>query len=209
MRYITFSALAHPRRGNMLVGAGALFAIGLTAGILVSSRMQLQLAPLLKSIGVPQHTFVAPAGNAAGRFRGSFGFAGPAPMNAMLVQRLDPGLVYPVDVLRIIDGDTFVARVRVWRGLYVNTSVRLRDIDAAELHARCAREFAKARAARTALTMILADGGVTISRIGRDKYGGRIDASVATRRTPDVSAALLRDGYARRYDGGRRGSWCW
>jgi endonuclease YncB( thermonuclease family) len=203
MRYITFSALAHPRRGNMLIGAGALFAIGLTAGILVSSRMQLQLRPLLKSIGVPQHAFVAPAANAVR------GFDELAPMNAMLVQRLDPRLVYPVDVLRIIDGDTFVARVRVWHGLYVNTSVRLRDIDAAELRARCAREFAKAQAARTALTMILADGGVTISRIGRDKYGGRIDASVATRRTPDVSAALLRGGYARRYDGGRRGSWCW
>jgi len=31
----------------------------------------------------------------------------------------------------------------------------------------------------------------------------------ATRRTfPDVSAALLNGGWARSYDGGRRGSWC-
>jgi len=112
-------------------------------------------------------------------------------------------------VLRVIDGDTFAARVQLWQGVSVDTHVRLRDIDAAELHARCAREFAKAMAARAALQTMLADGSVTISRVGTDKYGGRIDASVATRRIPDVSAALLRGGYARRYDGGRRGSWCW
>jgi endonuclease YncB( thermonuclease family) len=203
MRYITFSALAHPRRGNMLIGAGTLFALGLTAGVLVNSKMEPQLRPLLKSFGVPQRAFMAPAGSFT---RSS---SEPAPMNALLVQRLDPGHTYPAEVLRVIDGDTFVARVRVWHELYVDTRVRLRDIDAAELHARCAREFAKAEVARTALQSILADGGVTISRIGTDKYGGRIDASVATRRTPDVSAALLRGGYARRYDGGRRGSWCW
>jgi hypothetical protein len=37
------------------------------------------------------------------------------------------------------------------------------------------------------LETILAAGGVTISRVGIDKYGGRVDASVATRDTTDVS----------------------
>ena len=78
----------------------------------------------------------------------------------------------------------------------------------AELHARCASELAQAQAARTALETILADGGVTISRVGVDKYGGRVDATVATRDTADVSAALLSGGFARAYDGGQRGSWC-
>ena len=41
-----------------------------------------------------------------------------------------------------------------------------------------------------------------------DKYGGRVDALVATRDTADVSAALLNGGWARSYGGGRRGSWC-
>jgi hypothetical protein len=54
---------------------------------------------------------------------------------------------------------------------------------------------------------MLAVGDVTISRVGIDKYGGRVDASVATRDTADVSAALLNGGWARSYDGGRRGSW--
>lgn len=122
--------------------------------------------------------------------------------------RLDPALVYPADVLRVIDGDTFAARVRVWPGLDVETHVRLRGIDAPELHARCAGELAKAQAARAALETILADGDVTVSRVGVDKYGGRVDAAVATRNTADVSAALLGGGFARSYDGGRRGSWC-
>jgi micrococcal nuclease len=55
---------------------------------------------------------------------------------------------------------------------------------------------------------MLAVGGVMISRVGLDKYGGRIDATVATRDTANVSAALLNGGWARSYDGGKRGTWC-
>jgi endonuclease YncB( thermonuclease family) len=199
-RLITFSALANPRRGNMLLGAGALFAVGLIAGALVNPIVTPRLGPLTRSMPLLQRVFVAPQG---------FSTHGSAPPNAMTARAPDPGPVYPADVVRVIDGDTFVARVHVRQGLYVDTHVRLRDIDAAELHARCASEFAKATAARAALERILADGSVTISRIGRDKYPERIDASVATRRTADVSAAMLKGGYARAYDGGRRGSWCW
>jgi endonuclease YncB( thermonuclease family) len=123
-------------------------------------------------------------------------------------QRLDPRLTYPAEVLRIIDGDTFQARVRVWPGLDVDTKVRLRGIDAPELHARCSDERTKAEAARAALESILAEGGIAVSQIGVDKYGGRVDALASTRNTADVSAAMLNGGWARSYDGGRRGSWC-
>jgi endonuclease YncB( thermonuclease family) len=111
-------------------------------------------------------------------------------------------------VLRVLDGDTFAARVRVWPGLDVETKVRLRGIDAAELHARCTEELSQAEAARAALQNILAEGGVTIWRVGIDKYGGRVDAAAATRTTADVSAAMLAGGWARAYEGGRRKSWC-
>ncbi len=86
--------------------------------------------------------------------------------------------------------------------------MRLRNIDAPELHARGADEHDKAEVARVALQTILAAGGVTISRVGLDKYGGRVDAPVSTRDTADVSMALLNGGWARSYDGGRRGMWC-
>ena len=117
-------------------------------------------------------------------------------------------VTYSAEVLRVIDGDTFAARLRVWRGFDLDTKVRLRSIDAPELHARCASEYLKAEAARAALQSILAAGGVTVSHVGADKYRGRIDADVATRDTADVSAAMLKGGWARSYDGGRRGSWC-
>jgi endonuclease YncB( thermonuclease family) len=97
---------------------------------------------------------------------------------------------------------------RVWPGLDVDTKVRLRGIDAAELHARCADEFAKAQEARGAPEAILAEGDVTVSQVGIDKYGGRVDAVAAIRNTADVSAAMLSGGWARSYDGGRRTGWC-
>jgi len=90
-------------------------------------------------------------------------------------------LAYPAEVIRVIDGDTFEARVRVWPGLDVDTKVRLRGIDAAELHARCADELAQAQAARAALQTILAQGGVAISQVGIDTYGGRVDAQYRRR----------------------------
>jgi len=186
MRHLSFSAFAHTRRGHTLMAAGAMLAIGVIAGAAV------QPVPSLRHRGAP-----------------AFAVRGvTAPFVPVGTQRLDPQLVYAADVVRVIDGDTFAARVRVWPGLNVDTHVRLRDIDAAELHARCASELRQAIAARAALQAILAEGGVTIWHVGLDKYAGRVDATVATRGTADVSAAMLRGGFARRYDGGRRGSWC-
>ena len=115
---------------------------------------------------------------------------------------------YPVDVLRIFDGDTFEARVRIWPGHDVTTKVRLRSVDAPEMKARCEAEWNKANAAKDLLMRLLAEGGVSISRVGLDKYGGRVDADVATARTRDVGEALLAAGLVRSYSGGRRDSWC-
>jgi hypothetical protein len=38
----------------------------------------------------------------------------------------NPQAVYSAEVLRVIDGDTFEARVRIWSGFEINTRVRLR-----------------------------------------------------------------------------------
>ena len=115
---------------------------------------------------------------------------------------------HAAEVVRVLDGDTFEARVRIWPGMEITTRVRLRGIDAPEMHARCDDERVRAVAARDALTRILNEGAVGIARIGQDKYGGRVDADVSTARTSDVSAVMLERGFARRYDGGRRESWC-
>jgi endonuclease YncB( thermonuclease family) len=115
---------------------------------------------------------------------------------------------YPVEVVRVIDGDTFEARVRVWPAIEIATKVRLRNIDAPEMRGRCGEEFAMAQAARDALAAMLADGPVTIAQVATDKYGGRVLADAATRRVSDVGAALLEAGLVRRYSGGRREPWC-
>jgi endonuclease YncB( thermonuclease family) len=186
-----YGSFASPKRyGGVLAAAGAIFALGFAVGAIVRPAQPLQNTR-------PIDTALAAARD-------------PEPMPAAEANapRFNSQLAYPAEVVRVIDGDTFEARVRVWPGLDVDTKVRLRDVDAPELHARCADELAKAQAARAALETMLAAGGVTISRVGLDKYGGRVDAAVSTRDTADVSTALLNGGWARSYDGGRRGSWC-
>jgi endonuclease YncB( thermonuclease family) len=118
------------------------------------------------------------------------------------------GGVHPADVLRVIDGDTFEARVHVWPGLDITTKIRLRGIDAPELKARCPAERAMAEAARDALAGMLAEGQVGISAVTPDKYGGRVVADAATRSVASVSAELQAKGLARGYRGGRRLGWC-
>jgi endonuclease YncB( thermonuclease family) len=187
-----FASFAQPRRANPLLCGALVLALGLAAGA--------SLRPAATAHGATPPVVTEPA---------AMNETAPvAAADIALAHRLDPNIVYPIEVLRIIDGDTFEARVRVWPGLDVDTKIRLRGVDAAELHARCDSELAQAQAARVALVRILGEGGVTISRVGIDKYGGRVDATIATRTTADVSAALLTGGFARAYDGGRRGSWC-
>ncbi len=129
----------------------------------------------------------------------------PAPRS---IESVTSRLVHPAEVLRVLDGDTFEARVHLWPGLEVTTRVRLRGIDAPELKARCGAERAKAEAARDALRALLDQGDVGISRVALDKYGGRVVADASTRATPDVSSALLGVGAVRRYSGGHRDGWC-
>jgi endonuclease YncB( thermonuclease family) len=114
----------------------------------------------------------------------------------------------PADVLRVIDGDTFEARVHVWPGLDITTKIRLRGIDAPELRARCPAERVKAEAARDALAEMLDEGAVGVSAVSLDKYGGRVVADTKTRSVANVSSQLLERGYARAYRGGRREGWC-
>ncbi len=120
----------------------------------------------------------------------------------------NPGVRHAVEVVRVIDGDTFEARVHLWPGLEMTTRVRLRGIDAPQMKGACAEEARMAEAATEALRAQLADGDVAIFNIGPDKYNGRVVADAATRRTPSISDALLASGHARQYQGGRRGGWC-
>jgi endonuclease YncB( thermonuclease family) len=177
--FLTVKSFMLPQRGGALVLAAACFASGLAAGALI--------APVGAGRGAE---IIAPVE------------ARPEPPTATLRGG------HPAEVLRVIDGDTFEARVHVWPGMEITTRVRLRGIDAPEMHARCEDERMQALAARDALVRLLSEGSIGVSRVAQDKYGGRVDADVSTAKTSDVSAALLERGLARRYSGGRRESWC-
>ena len=120
----------------------------------------------------------------------------------------NPDVHHPVDVIRTIDGDTFEARVHLSPDLNLTARVRLRGIDAPELKASCPQELQMAEAATDALRKLLGEGDVAIFNIGPDKYGGRVVADVATRRSGNVSTAMLAAGHARSYAGGHRSGWC-
>jgi endonuclease YncB( thermonuclease family) len=168
------------------------------------------LAP--RSLGLSQHgaaLLTAAAIFAAGLTLGAL--IGPGLTSRAAAPAIAPvtsRAAYPAEVVRVIDGDTFEARVRVWPGMEATPRVRLRGIDAPEMKARCEDERVQAVAARDALARMLAEGAVAITNVGQDKYGGRVDADVSTGKTINVGDALLDLGLARRYDGGRRAGWC-
>ncbi len=132
---------------------------------------------------------------------------GPTPAVAATTTAAAESL-YPAQLVRVIDGDTFEARVQVWPGIEVTTRVRLRGIDAPELSAACPVELALAEAAHAALDRMLTSGPIRIRAVTLDKFGGRVLAAVSAGSTADVATALLASAHARPYRGGRRESWC-
>jgi endonuclease YncB( thermonuclease family) len=195
MPRLSFTALANPRRGNASLVACVLLAASVIAVELINPN----LLPHPKAT-----TAYRPYGDGGRQVLADKVLADKVLADKALANTR----VYAAEVVRIIDGDTFVARMRTGPGGEIETRVRLRSIDAAELHARCSKELRLALAARAALQWLLAEGSVMLSHVGPDKYPGRIDANVATRNNVDVSAAMLNGGWARAYDGGRRGTWC-
>lgn len=120
---------------------------------------------------------------------------------------LFPGPV-EADVVRVIDGDTFVAAAHIWPGQILTVSVRVRGIDAPEIRSRCAAEKAAGQKSRAALEDLLASGRIKIRNIGADKYFGRILADVMTADDVSVAEHLVARALARPYDGGRREGFC-
>lgn len=101
---------------------------------------------------------------------------------------------YTAHILRVVDGDTVEARVHIWLGQDLTARIRLRGIDAPELHGPCP---AQAQAARDHLARLLGSGPVVLTRIGHDKFGGRLDADIALPNGQDASSAMIAAGHAR------------
>src|SRR5215470_8967250 len=126
--------------------------MGLLAPLKSSRRPGLVLAVATFVLGVAAGTLIGPDWSARPLIVNPARAAAPPPATLRAGQR--------ADVLRILDGDTFEAQVHVWPGIDITTKVRLRNIDAPELRARCPEERTKAEAAREALQTLLAEGDV-------------------------------------------------
>ena len=165
---------------------------------LAAAAATLGIAASAVNVRAPAPGVAAPAAEAPAPAPGRAIFAGP----------------YEARVLRVVDGDTFVARLSVWFGQEVETLVRLRGIDAPERAARCGAEAEGAERAARALTDLLAAGRVSLRNVAGDKYFGRVVADALVT-SPDgafppteIGPALLAQGAARRYGGKTRGTWC-
>ena len=99
----------------------------------------------------------------------------------------------------VVDGDTF------WIG---GQKVRIADIDAPETHDyRCRSELELGERAARDLQALLNSGAVTMTHIDRDRdVYGRLLRNVRVNGR-DVGEALIAEGVARAYAGGRR-PWC-
>ena len=145
------------------------------------------------------------------RGEGSDDLGGCTPAPSAAVRRAPFPGPYVATLVRIVDGDTFETRVRIWFGEEIVTLVRIRGIDAPELHARCDAERRGAEAAREALGRLLAGHEIELSDVAPDKYFGRVVADVWAADDAgalDVATTMRDAGLARPYDGHRRASWC-
>jgi micrococcal nuclease len=109
------------------------------------------------------------------------------------------------DVLRVLDGDTVEVRAYPWPQQSIDVLVRLRGIDAPEIHAKCDRERSRANLAKERLsTFVAGQRHVFLTDIGGDKYFGRVLANLGLADGNDAASALILEDLVRPYDGGRK-----
>lgn len=109
------------------------------------------------------------------------------------------------DVLRVLDGDTIEVRAYPWPQQSVDVLVRLRGIDAPEIHSKCETERARAEMAKARLSgMIAGQKHVLLTDIGGDKYFGRVVANLGLEDGEDAASTLILENLVQPYDGGHK-----
>jgi micrococcal nuclease len=109
------------------------------------------------------------------------------------------------DVLRVLDGDTVEVRAYPWPQQSVDVLVRLRGIDAPELHSKCETERARAEIAKDRLShMVVGQKHVLLTDVGGDKYFGRIVANLGLEDGEDAASTLILENLVQPYDGGHK-----
>ena len=115
----------------------------------------------------------------------------------------------PAVVDYVLDGDTFAAQVVLSDETKITVRVRLINVDTPEINGDCDAEIDAAYRAKERLEDLLPiESTIDLQNIKDDKYLGRIDANVILSDGRDVGDILVKEGLARKYNGGHRKSWC-
>jgi len=112
------------------------------------------------------------------------------------------------EISSIYDADTFRATIPGWPEIIGSRiSIRVLGVDAPELRAKCEAEKIGARKAKKFTVQMLRSGKVIeLRNIQRGKYF-RILADVFVDGV-SLGGELIKGGFARVYDGGKRKGWC-
>lgn len=131
---------------------------------------------------------------------------------------------FPFEVLEIIDGDTFRARITIWLGQSVDVKVRLKGVDTPEMRGKCAAEKQLAQKAKDFAAAWLKKNPAVLTNVHYGTYAGRVLATIEKSRAlarieksrlsastysenGTLGAALLSAKLAKPYRG-RRAIWC-
>lgn len=126
-------------------------------------------------------------------------------LSAAHVQAREPGPDLDAVVVRVVDGDTVKVRLSgEMPDFFRVQSIRLRHCDTPELRDKRPEVAAMAREAREFVKARIAPGlRLTLTDVGRDKYGGRLVADIVVE-GQDLCRSLLDAGLAVPYEGGRK-----
>ena len=111
-------------------------------------------------------------------------------------------------MLRVIDGDTFVAKVMPLPDTTRKVTVRVMDLDTPELRGKCAEERELAKAAKSRAAELLV-GRIRLEvpeARAFDKFG-RLLAQVKLEDGRFLAGVLIRESLGRRWTG-QREPWC-
>ena len=114
---------------------------------------------------------------------------------------------FDFDLVEVIDGDTFRARVKIWLGQTVTVKVRLKGVDTPEMRGKCAAERKLAQEAKAFAKKWLKENQTRLVGVHYGTYAGRVLATAQMKNGDSLSAALLAENLAKPYRG-RRAQWC-
>ena len=117
---------------------------------------------------------------------------------------------YGCELLRVIDGDTIDVRADLGFDVSLRLRLRFAGINTPESRTRNKAEKALGKAATARLKEILESAdSIEFESFGKGKFGRVLATPYAVNndKRTDVCQLLVREGHARKYDGGKREPW--